>query len=459
LNTFFWEVEASVILHLNRIVDDFYAALEGFLVEMLEKENPDVLGLSVYEGTLPASLYAARLAKEKKPSLQTLMGGGIYAEQLSLGSPNWEFFLDKVPYIDKFIIGEGEQLFLKFLQHRLPGNQRIYTLKDINGAILDLSRVGLPDFSDFPLERYPYLAAYGSRSCPYRCNFCSETVQWGKYRKKNPRQIASELQALYHRYGAQLFLMCDSLLNPLVTDLAHELSQLNCSIYWDGYLRVHPEVCDPEKTLFWRRGGLYRTRLGVESGSQHVLDLMGKGITRRQIKEAIRSLAFAGIKTTTYWVVGYPGETEADFLQTLALLEELKNDIYEAWCSPFYYYPTGQVNSGHWVEKAHPLYPPEAKEMLIFQTWEPGGEPSRQETWQRMNRFVQYCKTLGIPNPYALDDIHKADRRWKTFHPNAAPSLVDFGNLASGIDERKQVKPLLYACAKHQDDGNFDFKD
>ena len=457
--TFYCHVDDLMILQLDKILDEYYKKLETYLLDLLEKERPAVLGLSVYSSTFPSSLFAFKLAKKTYPDLKTVMGGGIFTNQLALGSPNLEFFLEKTrDFIDKVIVGEGEVLFLKYLRGEFPGSQRVLTLGDIGGKALDLAAVERPDFSDFDLSFYKYLAVYGARSCPLNCSFCSETILWGRYRRKSARQIADECFKLYETHGHQLFLMCDSLLNPLITDLSREFLERPESIYWDGYLRADKPVCDTEKTMLWRRGGFYRARLGLESGSQHILDLMGKKITPDQIVEAVSSLAYAGIKTTTYWIIGHPGETEEDFLQTLDLIERLKDKIYEADCNAFGYTPTGQVNSEQWQKtgKSMLLYPEECRDMLITQTWILDCEPSRAETYQRLNRFVRHCRKLGIPNPYSLYDIHQADLRWKKLHKNAVPALVDFEDSGGRIRESKELKPLLLV-KDVQEEGDFDF--
>ncbi|MCK5059310.1 MAG: B12-binding domain-containing radical SAM protein, partial [Candidatus Aminicenantes bacterium] len=455
--TFFCKAGDRAISELNRVTADFYTLLREYFIALLEREKPAVLGLSVYEGTLPASLFAAKIAKETYPDLQIVMGGGIFAEQLAKDSPNWELFLKKAVHIDKIIIGEGENLFLRLLQGELPQRQKIYTLKDIDEQTLDLADAPLPDFSDLQTDSYPYLASYSSRSCPFQCKFCSETVQWGKYRKKDVGQIAAEMLKLYEAYKGQLFLMCDSLLNPVITGLARELIKEKAALYWDGYLRADKETCDIENTMLWRRGGFYRARLGIESGSQTVLDLMGKKITPEGIKQAIANLAGAGIKTTTYWVVGYPGETEQAFRETLDLITELRNEIYEAWCSPFYYYPSGQVNSAAWQDKCSLLYPSWTKEMLVLQTYVQDGEPSREESYRRMNRFVEHCANLGVQNPFSLHEVYEADERWKKLQANAVPSLVDFEKKGDYVDDNRNVSKRFLAQSTQAPDGDFAF--
>lgn len=423
---FYTDISEREVKELNSILDDFYAKLGRYILEVIQKEKPTTVGISVYSVNLAPSIFAFRIIKDKYPNIQTVMGGGVFADQLSIDSQNFKFFLEKATCIDKFIVGEGEKLFLKLLRNELPKDQRVYTLKDINDDLVDISKVDIPDFSDFDIKKYTQISSYTSRSCPFECSFCSETVQWGRYRKKSAEKVVDELIELNSKYKRSLFLLGDSLINPIVTELAEEFIKRDVKIYWDGYLRADKHVCNIENTMLWRKGGYYRARLGIESGSQHVLNLMDKRITTKQIKDAINSLAYAGIKTTTYWVIGHPGETEEDFQETLDLIEECKNNIYEVDWHPFYYFPKGQVNSEKWRSENEEvlLYPEEAKDMLITQTWILNTTPSRAEVYDRMCRFEKHCTRLGVPNPYSLMDIYMADERWKALHENAVPSLM-----------------------------------
>lgn len=449
------------LLALDAVTGKFFAALEKYIVALLQKEQPTVLGLSVFRGTLAASLFAFKLAKSWNPALLTVMGGAVFSQCLAPGSPNFAFFLEKTPYIDRLLIGEGEILFLKLLQNKLPAGRKYYSIQDIAGETVQLDSLAAPDFTDFTLSFYPTMAAYASRSCPFQCGFCAETVYWGNYRKRKAARVADELLQTYRKYGSQMFLMCDSLLNPIIDDLAGELLNRETTLYWDGYLRVEQPVCGAENTLLWRRGGFYRARLGIESGSPRVLAAMNKKITIPQIKSALANLAYAGIKTTTYWVIGYPGESEEDFQQTLELIAELRDDIYEAECNYFHYFPSGQVNSAAWREQNSSvlLYPPQANDLLMVQTWEIAGAPGREEMFSRVNRFVQRCRELGVPNPYSLQEIYEADERWRKLHENAVPALVDFEAKGAYIDEARKVKRLLLCQNPFSEEGDFGFQE
>ena len=345
---FFVRINNEQGIRLVEMLEKFYAKLWVLLNCLVDEDRPTILGLSVYKGTLAPSLFAAKLIKEKDPGIKIIMGGTIFSQDLFPNTPNFKRFLERTPYIDKIFIGEGEILFLRYLTGQLPGDQKVYTLKDIDDEILDLNGLPLPDFSDFHLDTYPLLPAYTSRGCTYRCSFCAETVYWKKYHRKEPQKVADDLEKLSRIYGRKLFVLTDCLINPLVTELSQELIKRDLKVYWDVYIKVDKRVCDPGYAMQWRRGGFYRARLGIESGSQEVLNIIDKRISLEQIKAALYSLASAGIKTTTYWIAGHPGETEEDFQKTLNLLEESQDYIFEAECDPFRYFHTGQVSGDQW---------------------------------------------------------------------------------------------------------------
>ena len=441
------------------IITRLYTCLEVYLLELLDREKPDVFGLSAYKGTLPATMFAFRLCKKHFPHILTVMGGSVFSTTLEPDSPNYHMILEKTePYIDKIIIGEGEILFLELLKGRLPENQRVVSIKSMGMEQLDLAEAPLPDYSDFDVALYPYMAATGATSCPYKCSFCNAAAYWGPYRKKDSRQVVREMTDLYKRYGNQLFYMSDSMINPIVTDLAKSFSDGGTSLYYDCFHRVDNATCDVNNTLKWRAGGLYRVRLGVESGSQKVLDLIGKKITVDQIRGALSALAYAGIKTTTYWVIGHPGETEADFQETLDLLRELKNDIYQAEPTPMEYNFSGQSNSDDWAQKRKMIYPEKlSRELLASFTWGLDCDPQPDVILERMYRFDNQRRELGIPNPYSLKEHFEADSRWRKLHKNAVPELLRFYNRKEYITENKEVTVAYAAENQRQDDGDFDF--
>jgi len=101
------------------------------------------------------------------------------------------------------------------------------------------------------------------------------------------------------------------------------------------------------------------------------------------------------------------------------------------------------------------LYPPWAKEMLVTETYILEGEPSRKDAYERVNRFVKHLQKLGIPNPYSISDVKKADERWQKLHKNAVPKIIDLKNPDIYIEENKQVKAYSYAETALKDDDDW----
>jgi radical SAM superfamily enzyme YgiQ (UPF0313 family) len=459
-HSYYVSIKDSHVQELNRIIDNFYCMLEDYWLRLLEETKPDVVGVTAYKCTVPASMFVLKLTRQKYPHIKTVMGGGTFNESHAPDSPNFQALLDTgKDYLDKIILGQGELLFLKYLRGQLPDSQRVYTKNDNDGKILDFHQQSLPDFSDLDMSKYPYLAATASASCIYSCSFCVARKVAGNYRVKDPTQTVHEMIRMYRKYGNQLFFMTDSLLNPVVADLAEELIKAGISLYYDAYFKVDEPSGDIGNTLFWRRGGIYRVRLGTESGSQRILDEMDKRITVDQIKASISALAYAGIKTTTYWVIGHPGETEADFQQTLDLVEELKDDIFQAECNYFLLHYSKQFGEDNWKKQTRLLYPQWAADMLKFEYYTPGPgmESSREETFRRVHRFEAHCKKLGIPNPYSYQAHAAADERWQRLHKNAVPPLVDFLTGSSYIDENRGIKNEVFARNMRQMAGDFGF--
>ncbi len=461
--TYYVEIEDDYVRRLNQVTATYFEALGEYFEFMLEFEAPDVVGATVYRDTLPATMYVLKLTREKYPHIKTVIGGGLFADSHMEGTPNFERLAKATEgYVDKFFIGEGELMFYKYLEGELPEDKRVYTLDDIGGEVLDLKDATPPDFSDLNIRKYSHMPGTASFSCPFKCSFCNEIKFRGKYRKRDIKATVDEMLVMYNAVelnlvnsGNQLFFMTDSLLNPVIDDLAEGLIQRDVSLYYDGYYKVDKAATDPDRTFRWRESGLYRVRLGVESASPHVLQLMEKGITPDQIRKAITSFALSGIKTTTYWVIGHPGESEEDFRMTLDMVEELKNSIYQAECNPFLYHFSGQNSSDSWQQHRRLLYPENARDMLVFDSWTLDMEPVREVAYDRMQRFVEHCKKLGVPNPYSFKEIYDADQRWLKLQKFAVPTLDEFSGEGDEIRDNLNRRLFAQKC-RVEEDGDFD---
>jgi len=357
-------------------------------------------------------------------------------------------------YLDHVFIGRSEKLLQKYLDGELDEKNKVFFTRDYFETSID--NLTIPDYSDFSLINYAYLNATASISCKYQCKFCNEQQYYGKFQPRDVRETINEMKCLSEKYHRQLFFMTDACGNAVVDELTTEINKNNLPFYFDTYFRVDKESGDYKRTLNWRRGGLYRVRLGIESGSQSVLNKMRKALSVDMIKNALHNLAKAGIKTTTYWVVGFPGETENDFQSTLDLITEYQEYIYEAECNPFTYHHSGQNNSDSWAKYRMPIFDKNDRKMLIFDTWTLNLYPLREEAHYRMFRFVEHCKKLGIPNPYSGYDVFSADNRWKRLCENSVPNSTEF-NQDKGFVIENHESNLILAKNKRSDEMEFSF--
>lgn len=456
-HTFYTNISTEQAKKLSEVISTFYSELELYVINLIKNERPNVIGLSVFKGNIPASIFVAKKVKKIDSNIKVVIGGGTFADSHAVGTPNYYDLLKETEdCVDQIMVGgQGELLFLKFLQGETVG-KKVVTLKDLGLDAIPFEELGIADLDDFNIDAYPYIIATGSNSCPHKCSFCCTPKYSGKYKKKDTKLVVDEMIHSYNKYGNQLFFMSDCLLNPIIDDLANQFIQADKTLYYDCYFRVSKEACKIENTYLWRRGGLYRTRMGIESGSQKVLDLMHKGITVEQSKATLYALASAGIKTTAYIVIGHPGETEEDFQQTLDLITEMKDYIWQAEPNAFYYHYAGQSDSDSWADKRKLLYPESMRDMLVFDTWTLKCDPLREETYKRLNRFMDHCNKLGIPNPYNATELYEADVRWKKLHKNAVPSIWEFEKWGKEVNEAKRI--VMPQQAKNiLDKGDFEF--
>ena len=407
----------QVIDKLIPLVDRFFNRLDE-LINRIDLSAYSVVGTSTYTTSLSASLFILKRVKQKASHILTVMGGGVFADDLALGSENLEILVREFPYVDHIILGEGELLFLKLLAGELP-EKRVISIADLNGETLNMRDVPVPDFSDLSNELYHHLTIEGARSCPFQCSFCSETIQWGDYRKKPISLFADQVLELAARHNNPAFFMGDSLMNPYINSFADELIARKAGIVYDGYLRADKPVTNRKFVKTWADSGLIRVRLGIESAARRVLELMDKMTTPEVISEALKSLSSMGIRTTTYWIVGFPGETEQDFQETCDFIKAHHRYIYELEAHPYYYYPYGQVGSR--MYQCSSLYPEDVTGVIKFKAWDiVDGYPAREERYDRLRRISAMAAELGLPNIYTMAERFEAEDRWQRLHPLAA---------------------------------------
>ena len=183
------------------------------------------------------------------------------------------------------------------------------------------------------IDMEPYRAAWrkahgyfsmnvvASRGCPYRCNWCAKPISGDRFHVRPAESVAEEILELKEKYGAEHIWFGDDIfaLNHHWTQqFANEMEKRQCVLPFKVQCRA--DLMTGETVGALKRAGCAEVWMGVESGSQQVLDAMDKGLLVSEVVEARRQLDSAGIRACYFLQFGYPGETWKEIQQTIALV-------------------------------------------------------------------------------------------------------------------------------------------
>jgi anaerobic magnesium-protoporphyrin IX monomethyl ester cyclase len=182
-----------------------------------------------------------------------------------------------------------------------------------------------------------------SRGCPYHCNWCAKPLYGRTYKAIPAKKMAEEFQFLKTEMKVDHVWITDdifALKNGWIAEFADEIEKRNALIPYKFQTRT--DLINPQFTEELARSGCDEVWLGVESGSQKVLDAMEKNMTVEQTVIATRILKTKNIKVGFFLQYGYPGEEIEDIKMTLALIRMCKPDFigisisYPLKDTPFY---------------------------------------------------------------------------------------------------------------------------
>jgi radical SAM superfamily enzyme YgiQ (UPF0313 family) len=202
----------------------------------------------------------------------------------------------------------------------------------------DLEQLPFParDLVDMDIYREAWREAHGffslnlvsSRGCPYRCNWCAKPIYGDSFHARTPEAVAEEMRRLRDAFGADHLWFADDLFginNRWVQKFAHHVKKLNAAIPFKAQARA--DLMRNEETVAaLANSGCAEVWMGVESGSQKVLDAMDKGIRIEQVLHARKNLKQHGIRACFFLQLGYPGETWSDIQKTIHMVREARPD-------------------------------------------------------------------------------------------------------------------------------------
>lgn len=167
-----------------------------------------------------------------------------------------------------------------------------------------------------------------TRGCPYKCNWCAKPIYGNRYNSRSPKHVVEEIKLLTKTYEVNHFWMCDDIfgLTPKWVQEFNELVKENL-LDFKYMIQSRVDLLLKEDTIDELvESGLETIWLGAESGSQHILDAMDKGITVDQIYEAVPKLQKKGVNVALFLQFGYLEETIEDIHKTIDMVLTIMPD-------------------------------------------------------------------------------------------------------------------------------------
>src|SRR6204780_2962471 len=199
------------------------------------------------------------------------------------------------------------------------------------------SELPLParDLVDMEPYRKAWVEAHGyfstnmvsSRGCPYKCNWCAKPISGNKFHLRSAAAVAEEMKILKESAGVQHIWFGDDIFaldRHWVEQFAKEIARRDAAIPFK--IQSRADLMSETTVRNLKAAGCAEVWMGVESGSQAVLNAMDKGLTLSSVRAARRLLKEAGIRACFFLQLGYPGETWAELQETIAFVRETRPD-------------------------------------------------------------------------------------------------------------------------------------
>lgn len=309
----------------------------GSFEDDLREFKPDYLVVNVATPTFKSDLSAMTVAKEICPDIITIAKGAAF---LTVAFEVMYFQKD----LDLILFGEPEDTLKEILQGKSYADILGLYYRDDLRAKFTGSRPFIENLDALPfparhlvdnnIYRRPdnnqvQATIKVSRGCPFHCFFCLATpVSGAKVRKRSPENIVEEIKECVEKYGITNFLFWSDIFNidkEWVMELCQKIIDSGLDITWSANTRA--DTADEEMAQKMYESGCRLVSIGVESGSQEMLDKIGKKITLDDVRLTVKIFKKAGIKIYNYFVIGLPWEDEDTVEDTIDFAIELDSDF------------------------------------------------------------------------------------------------------------------------------------
>lgn len=303
--------------------------------------RPDVVGVtffSVHCVEVKRITTAVRRQCEQSGLNPLLVAGGIHATvEPGMAVKDLGF--------DCAFAGEGDigiiQLAEDVEPSQIPGVVTSPSDWVTRGEIVrDLDTLPFPDWSlcDYRFYDQPSLARtlhrrtrgldiMASRGCVFQCAFCAFRIQSSHVRFHSARYLVNQMRYMAKEFGTEGFRLVDSSVGnnrKQLREFCELLIAEGLSNRMEWYANVRTDQVNEDLLKLMWRAGCRWLFYGFESGSQRMLDLMHKGTKVEENVEVARLHEKLHFPYMASFIVGYPGETEADLQKTIDLIRQTR---------------------------------------------------------------------------------------------------------------------------------------
>ena len=253
--------------------------------------------------------------------------------------------------VDFILNGEVEQSLVDLCSavlqsRRLPAVPGLVRYSGADGSLESLlpaptnpSWATLPraarDLIDLEPYRRAWIEGHGyfstnvvsSRGCPYQCNWCAKPISGNRFQLRAPEEVAAEIREIKTCFGVEHIWFGDDVFaldRRWVEAFARAVESHGEVVPFK--IQSRADLMSDATVSALKRAGCVEIWMGVESGSQKILDAMKKGLNLSAVYAARERLASAGIRACYFLQFGYSGEGWAEICETVQLVRRTRPD-------------------------------------------------------------------------------------------------------------------------------------